>query len=132
MEVFGFLFFLCITILFGMLVYAVACIFPRFRRYSLLSFVVLPSAFFLWVSIKTILFNHACGPLLAMGPKGGQSLEYCAATWPQLAMFPLWVLSTAVVWYVTYRVQRWLNRKYSSVGRENRSEETAKVTNPGV
>jgi hypothetical protein len=132
MEVFGILFFLCLTVLFGMLVYAIACFFPRFRRCSLLSFVAPPSAFFLWVFIKTILFNHACGPMLAFGPRGGQSFEYCIAMWPRFAFFPLWLLSTAVVWCVTFLVQCWLNRKCSLVTSENRSEETTKVTNPDM
>jgi hypothetical protein len=110
-DVIGFLFFLGLTTLLGMFLLAIAYACPRFRGYFLLSFVALPSAFFLWVFIRTTLLNHACGPMFAYGPGGEQSLQYCAATWPKLALLPLWIFSTAIVWGITYLVQRWINRR---------------------
>jgi hypothetical protein len=126
-DVIGFLFFLGLTALFGMILFAIAYACPRFRGYFLLTFVVLPSAFFLWAFIKTLFFNHACGPMFAYGPGGEQSLEYCAATWPKLAMLPLWILSTAIVWGATYLVQRWLNGRCAFFSGKNCAEKRSRM-----
>ena len=127
MDVIGFLFFLSLTALLGVILFAVAYACPRFRSYFLLSFVALPSAFFLWVFIRDILLNHACGPMLGYGPGGEQSLQYCAATWPKLAMLPTWGLFTALVWVAAYFVQRWLNRRCSFFSGNNCAEKTSRM-----
>jgi len=126
-DIIGFLFFLSLTALLGVILFAIAYACPRFRSYFLLSFVALPSAFFLWLFIRDILLNHACGPMFGYGSGGEQSLQYCTATWPKLALFPLWILSTAIVWVVTYLVQRWLNSICSFFSGRNCAEKSSQM-----
>jgi len=128
MEFFGLLFFLAGTTLLGVVLFVVAAIFPPFRRFSLLSFVALPSATFSLGFICTMLLDNACGPNVAMGPDGEQSFEYCASAWPSHAVYPLWIFSTSVVWGLTYLAQRWLNRRSKFFGGRNASEEPSKLT----
>jgi hypothetical protein len=128
MEFYGFLFFLAGTLLFGILLFVVALVFRRFRRYFLLSFLALPSAVFLLGFITTTLLDNACGPDLAYGPDGEQSFQYCAATWPDRAVYPLWLLSTAIVWLLTYLLERSLNGKYPFWGGQPLPEEPSKTT----
>jgi hypothetical protein len=131
-DVIGFLFFLGLTTLLGLFLFAIACACPRFRGYFLLSFAALPSAFFLWVFIRAFLLNHACGPLLAYGPDGEQSIHSCAATWPRLAEFPLWLFSTALVWWIVYLVQRWLNKRCSFFSGKNCTEKQSRTVKQKV
>jgi hypothetical protein len=128
MEFFGFLFFLAGTLLLGILLFVVALILRPFRRYFLLSFLTLPSALFLLGFINTILLDNACGPGLAFGPGGEQSFQYCAAAWPDHAVYPLWLLSTAIVWGLIYLFQRWLNRRHPFFGGINLPGEPSKMT----
>lgn len=127
MDVIGFLFFLCLTALLGMILFAIAYACPRFRSYFLLSFLALPSAFFLWVFIREILLNHACGLMFGYGPGGEQSLQYCTANWPKVGMFPLWIFCTAIVWVATYLVQRWLNGRCSFFSGKICAEERSRM-----
>jgi hypothetical protein len=128
MEFFGFLIFLAGTLLLGVVLFVVALIIRPFRRYFLLSFLAIPSALFLLGFITTILLDDACGPNLAFGPDGEQSFQYCASTWPDRAVYPLWLFSTVVLWTLIYLLQRWLNRKHPFFGGKDLSEEPSKMT----
>jgi hypothetical protein len=90
--------------------------------------VPLPSALFLLGFINTILLDNACGPSLAFGPDSEQSFQYCASTWPDHAVYSLWILSTATVWWLTYLVQRWLNKKVPFFGARSLPEEPSDMT----
>jgi hypothetical protein len=102
------------TVLLGILLLVAALFFRPFRRYLMLSFAALPSALFLWVIIY--------GGFLAYLFGNSES------RWPNYVEFPLWILSTGIVWWLTYLVQHWLNTKHPFFGGKNLPEEPSDMT----
>ena len=128
MEFFGFLVFLAGTFSYGILTLSIAFLVRPVRRFVLLAFIAPPSAIGLLGLVTTLLLDNACGPNLAMGPDGEQSFQYCASTWPNKAVYVLWIVSTALVWLAAYLLQRWLNKKHPFFGTKDLPGQPSDIT----
>lgn len=116
----------------GFVLAVIASLIRPMRRYLLLIFLALPSAYNFWVWVNWDLLDYACGDGAAYGPDHYQSFKYCSSAWPEHAVFPLWILSTAICWGITLLAQRWLNRRSIFFGGKSLSEETSQVTTLGL